>query len=107
VTDIPEQAVDAAMAALIARQREARDVVWASPSRDQVRAMIRGQWERAEAAEARLAEVRQAIATFFTVYGNSTAASLTRAGDLGEGIRQILDRDALEALGSGETGGET
>ena len=47
---------------------------------------------QSEAAEARLAEIRQVIKTYFVVHGNSTSASLTHARDLAEGIRQILDR---------------
>ena len=48
--------------------------------------------ERAEAAEAQLAEIREVITTYFTVHGNSTAASLTKARDLAEAVRQVLDR---------------
>ena len=38
--DVPEQAVDAALAAHVAYQRKARQAVWATPSRGQVRAML-------------------------------------------------------------------
>jgi hypothetical protein len=38
--DVPERAVDAALAAHIDYQRKARQAVWASPSREQVRRMI-------------------------------------------------------------------
>ncbi len=48
---------------------------------------------RREAAEARLAEVRQTVATFLTVRGEDGTA------DLAEAIRQVLDR---EQLGGGE-----
>ena len=48
--------------------------------------------DRADSADARLAEIRQVIKTYFVVHGNSTSASLTHARDLAEGIRQILDR---------------
>lgn len=51
------------------------------------------QRSRAEAAEAKLDEIRSTITTYFQVHGNSTAASLTKARDLAEGIRQILDRE--------------
>ena len=37
---VPEQAVDAALAAHIAYQRGATQAVWMSPGREQVRAMI-------------------------------------------------------------------
>jgi len=57
---------------------------------------------RAAAAEAQLAEVREVIATFFAYHGNNTAASLTAARDLAEGIRQVLDRVPL----GGATGQE-
>lgn len=42
MVEIPEQAVDDAMEALIDRQFIARETVWVSPSRDQVRAMLEG-----------------------------------------------------------------
>jgi hypothetical protein len=51
--------------------------------------------ERAEAAEAVVAEVREVIGTYFTIHGNNTAASLAKARDLAEGIRQVLDRVPL------------
>ncbi len=40
MTDVPEKAVDAALNAHAAWQREARQAVWTSPSREQVRRMI-------------------------------------------------------------------
>ncbi len=90
-----ESAVNAAFTAVIAWQREAREALWRAPSRRQVEATIRAQFDRAEAAEARLAEVREIIGTYFTVHGNNTAASLAKARDLAEGIRQVLDRVPL------------
>lgn len=90
-----ESAVNAAFAAVLAWQREAREALWRAPSRRQVEATIRAQFERAEAAEAQLAEVREVIGTFFVVHGNNTAASMTGARDLAEGIRQVLDRVPL------------
>ena len=51
--------------------------------------------DRAEAAEARLAEVREVITTYFTVHGNNTSASLVMARDLAEAVRQVLDRVPL------------
>lgn len=48
-----------------------------------------------ERTGAQMAEVREVIRTFFTVHGNNTAASLTAARDLAEGIRQVLDREPL------------
>jgi hypothetical protein len=56
-----------------------------------------GWLERAEAAEAKLAEVRETIAAFFTHHGNSAAFALRSARDLAEGVRQVLDRAPLEA----------
>lgn len=134
-----ESAVNDAYAAVIAWQREAQEALWRAPSRRQVEATIRAQFDRAEAAEARLlelenaaswmtsctscarvldsayaetmrreqaeallAEVREVIATYFTVHGNSTSASLTMARDLAEAVRQVLDRVPLEALGGKE-----
>jgi hypothetical protein len=58
-----EAAVDDAMAAVIAWQKQAREALWASPSRNQVRETIRAQWERAEAAEAKLAAERERLAS--------------------------------------------
>lgn len=87
-----ESAVNAAFAAVIAWQKEAREALWRAPSRRQVEATIRAQFERAEAAEATLAEVRHVISGFFVVHGNNTAASLVHARDLAEGVRQVLDR---------------
>jgi hypothetical protein len=98
-----ESAVNAAFVAVLEWQAEAREALWRAPSRRQVEATIRAQFERAEAAEAQLAEVREVIKTFFTVYGNNTAASLTGARDLAEGIRQVLDR---VPLGTQEHSGE-
>ena len=40
MTDVPEPAIDAALAAHVAYQREARQAVWMSPSREQVRRML-------------------------------------------------------------------
>ena len=57
------------------------------------------QAERGRIAEAKEAEVREVLRTFFVVHGNNTAASLTGARDLAEGIRQVLDR---VPLGGGE-----
>ena len=51
VADIPEQAVDDAMEALIDRQFIARETVWVSPSRDQVRAMLEGAYPAVVAVE--------------------------------------------------------
>ena len=87
-----ESAVNAAYAAVIAWQGEAKEALWRAPSRRQVKATIQAQFDRAEAAEASLAEVREVITTYFTVHGNSTAASLTKARDLAEAVRQVLDR---------------
>jgi len=48
-------------------------------------------WQaRAEAAEAREAEVRQTIATFLRVRGAGRGA-----GDLAEAVRQVLDRGEI------------
>lgn len=88
-----EAATDAAMAAVIAWQKDARQALWMSPGRDQVRATIQAQYDRAERAEARLDEIREVIKAYFVFHGNSTAASLTHARDLAEGIRQVLDRE--------------
>ena len=55
-----ESAVNAAFAAAIAWQREAREALWRAPSRRQVEATIRAQFERAEAAEAKLAAITDA-----------------------------------------------
>ena len=48
--------------------------------------------ERAEAAEAELAEVRQTITTFLKVRGGGQGAQ-----DLAEGIRQVLDRGEISS----------
>jgi hypothetical protein len=50
---------------------------------------------RAEATEAKLAEVRQGVTTFLGHYGNTPLASFKVAQDLAEGIRQVLDREPL------------
>lgn len=44
--------------------------------------------DRAEDAEARLAEIRQTVATFLTVREYSPGAA-----DLAEAVRQVLDRE--------------
>jgi hypothetical protein len=54
--------------------------------------------ERAR-AEAVIAEVREVIGTYFTVHGNNTAASLAKARDLAEAVRQVLDRTPLGTQG--------
>ena len=94
-----ETAVNAAFAAAIAWQREAREALWRAPSRRQVEATIRAQFERAEAAEARLAEVRQTVDSFLGHYGQTSLASFKVAQDLAEGIRQVLDREPLGTQG--------
>jgi hypothetical protein len=53
--------------------------------------------ERAEAAEAKLAEVRAAIGNFQAHYGHSAQPSFKVANDLAEGIRQVLDREPLRS----------
>ena len=58
---------------------------------------------RADAAEAKLAEVRQTVTTFLAHYGNSTAASFSRAADLAHGVLQVLDRDKSSSE-EGESG---
>ena len=98
-----EAAVDAALAVGITHQRGAREAVWASPSRDQVRAMIRAQFDRAEAAEARAAaereritvELKEYLAAFLAHHGNASVPFLAYARDMAEGVRQILDRVPL------------
>lgn len=52
-------AVSAAYAALTGYQERAGEVVWPSPSRGAVEAMVRAQFARAEAAEAKLAAVAE------------------------------------------------
>ena len=101
-----ESAVNDAFTAVIAWQREAREALWRAPSRRQVEATIRAQFDRAEAAEALLAEVREVITTYFTVHGNNTSASLAAARDLAEGVRQVLDRVPLgtQERSGGEAG---
>ena len=47
---------------------------------------------RAEAAEAKLAEVREIVSTFVAVRGGGQGAQ-----DLAEGIRQVLDRDKISS----------
>ena len=47
---------------------------------------------RAEAAEAKLAEVRETIATFLAHYGHSELPSFKVALDLAHGVQQVLDR---------------
>lgn len=96
--DIPERAREAAYRAYrgwrIGDDGEGRlhaALVAAAPL---IRAAER---ERAEAAEAKLAEVRETIAAFFTHHGNSAAFALRSARDLAEGVRQVLDRAPLEA----------
>jgi hypothetical protein len=51
--------------------------------------------ERAEAAEAKLAEVCAAIGNFQAHYGHSAQPSFKVANDLAEGIRQVLDREPM------------
>ena len=60
---------------------------------------IAGLRARAEAAEAALAEIREAVATFIKVNGEHA-----RAGYLAEALGQILDR---EPLGKSSSEGET
>jgi hypothetical protein len=50
-----DDAINDAMRAIVDHQAKAREAVWASPSRSQVRATIQAQFDRAEAAEAKLA----------------------------------------------------
>lgn len=100
-TPVTDRAVDLALAASVTCQSAApREAVWVSPSRRQARAMLEaaapviadGGRER---ADARLAEVREVISTYFAVHANSSAVYLVQARDLAEGIRQVLDRKEL------------
>ena len=112
---VTDAMVDAALDAVARYWREAHAVLQAYPSRGLARVMLEAavpligaavaaaERQRAEAAEAVIAEVREVIGTYFTVHGNNTAASLARARDLAEGIRQVLDRTPLETQ---ERGGE-
>ena len=52
---------------------------------------------RAEATEAKLAEVRQGVTTFLGHYGNTPLASFKVAQDLAEGVLQVLDRDKISS----------
>lgn len=88
MSDRLEAAVDAAFAASNAWGNRSRQVVFVSPSKDQVRATIRAEFDRAEAAEARLEEIRQLITTF-----PRQRVCGTDALEAFEGIRQILDRE--------------
>jgi hypothetical protein len=54
---------------------------------------------RREAAEARLAEVRQTVDSFLGHYGQTSLASFKVAQDLAEGILQVLDREPLGTQG--------
>lgn len=56
-----EAAVGEAYTAAIAYQRKAREAVWFSPSRKQIAATIRPQYDRAVAAEAKLGEIRAVL----------------------------------------------
>lgn len=55
-----------------------------------------------DAAEARLAEIRETVSTFLAYYGDSGLASLRVAGDLAHGILQVLDRDGETRERAGE-----
>ena len=94
-----EAAVDAAIDADIARMRDMRrgdrPLVWQSPSRDQVAAMIRPWFDRAVAAEAKVAELRNTAANFLAHYGSNPSASFKVAGDLAHGMIQVADREQL------------
>ena len=60
--------------------------------------------ERAVAAEAKLAEVRQTVTAFLGHYGNSAAPSFSVAADLARGVLQVIDRDkdiSEEGAGNG------
>ena len=65
---------------------------------DELRTGAQRLLKRAEAAEASLAEIREAVATFIKVNGEHA-----RAGYLAEALGQILDR---EPLGKSSSEGE-
>jgi len=54
---------------------------------------------RAEAAEAKLAAVREAVGNFLAHYGHSTSASFKVAADLAHGVQQVLDREEISGEG--------
>ena len=83
-----ESAVNDAFTAVIAWQREAREALWRAPSRRQVEATIRAQFDRAEAAGARLAEVRRTVTTFKTHYAGTLD---DQAADVICAVLQVLD----------------
>lgn len=94
-----EAAVTAAIAADIARMRDlprgAKPLVWQSPSRDQVAALIRPWFDRAVAAEAKVEELRNTAANFLAHYGDNPSASFKVAGDLAHGMLQVADKEPL------------
>ena len=100
---VPDEVIDAALAADIEWMRISRSVVFRSCSRDQVRMMLEAAWvpehERAERAEAKVAAARETVETFLRHYGHSTSASFQQALDLAHGVRQVLDRDEGEGCG--------
>ncbi len=89
---IPGEWIDAALAADAEWMRKARAVVFVSPARDQVRAMLEAaapliaQYATA-AAVAKLDELQQTVQTYVRVRGEHA-----EVGDLAEGLRQIFDR---------------
>lgn len=83
-----EAAVNAAFAAVLAWQKEAREALWRLPSRRQVEATIRAQYDRAEALQAKLDEIDQAIGTFFTVHADRTDAAEAKVVALVAALRR-------------------
>jgi hypothetical protein len=99
--DIPEECIDAALAADAEWMRTSRRVMFTSPARDQVRVMLEAagpliaaaERERAEAAEARLAEVRAAAEEW------AALAPADDWGDLGREETADCGRAILAVIG--------
>ena len=77
-----EAAVTAAMADGLAYKKQAREALWASPSRGQVAAVIRAQYDRAETAEAKLAAIAAEIVHIPGDGINFTSGERNRAEDI-------------------------
>ena len=71
---------------------------WTRPPHEQVHRLIAAEWERAEAAEVKLAEVRQCVGNFLAQYGDSQLPVFKVAIDLANSVRKTLERNEEEAV---------
>jgi len=100
---IPEDWIDAALAADAAWMRSARAVVYISPARDQVRAMLEAVAPLIAAAERERAGVKLAEISAYVTDARAAEAKLTAIADLVQDTYMAEDIQAIIGSEKGPT----